>query len=301
MWTTIAAHITQATGHEFQISEQRSVGGGCINQGYALQGYQKGNANPDPSSSPIACTYFVKLNQAAQVAMFEAEALGLQQMRVQPTIRVPEPMCWGVAENSAYIVLEWIELGRGDRSAWQAMGHQLAAMHQVTSAAGFGWDRSNTIGSTPQINPWTKDWAEFFAEHRIGYQLKLAQRRGGRFPQQERLLAAIPELLASHQPQPALVHGDLWSGNVAVTEAGEPVIFDPATYFGDREVDIAMTELFGGFPPEFYQGYNQAWPLDPGYEQRKTLYNLYHILNHFNLFGGSYESQANRMIQQILT
>lgn len=293
MWTTIAAQITQATGYEFQVSNQRAVGGGCINRGYALEGYQKA----DSSSTR---TYFVKLNQAAQLAMFEVEALGLQQMRVQPTIRVPEPICWGVAENSAYIVLEWIDLGRGDRQSWSAMGQQLAAMHRVTSANGFGWDRSNTIGSTPQVNNWTKDWAEFFTQHRIAYQFKLAQRRGGHFPQQERLLTAIPELLANHQPQPALVHGDLWSGNAAVTATGEPVIFDPATYFGDREVDIAMTELFGGFPPEFYQGYSQAWPLDPGYDRRKTLYNLYHILNHFNLFGGSYEAQANRMIQQIL-
>ncbi|MBD1860333.1 MULTISPECIES: fructosamine kinase family protein [Trichocoleus] len=300
MWTTIAAQITQATGYEFQVSNQRSVGGGCINQGYALQGYLKGNPSSDKSSDPTACTYFVKLNQAAQVTMFEAEALGLQQMRIQPTVRVPEPICWGVAENSAYIVLEWIELGRGDRQSWEAMGRQLAAMHQVTSPVGFGWDRPNTIGSTSQINPWTKDWAEFFTQHRIGYQLKLAQRRGGHFPKQDRLLAAIPELLANHQPPPALVHGDLWSGNAAVAATGEPVIFDPATYFGDREVDIAMTELFGGFPPEFYQGYNQAWPLEAGYKQRKTLYNLYHVLNHFNLFGGSYESQANRMIEQIL-
>ncbi len=118
-------------------------------------------------------------------------------------------------------------------------------------------------------------------------------------PQQEKLLAAIPELLA-HQVQPSLVHGDLWGGNAGCTASGEPVIFDPATYFGDREVDIAMTELFGGFPAAFYKGYNEVFPLDAGYEQRKTLYNLYHILNHFNLFGGSYASQANRMIDQIL-
>ena len=122
----------------------------------------------------------------------------------------------------------------------------------------------------------------------------------GHFPLQERLLVAIAGLLRDHQPQPSLVHGDLWGGNAAFTASGEPVIFDPATYFGDREVDIAMTELFGGFPAAFYRGYNEVFPLDSGYEKRKTLYNLYHILNHFNLFGGSYASQANRMIAQIL-
>jgi fructosamine-3-kinase len=164
----------------------------------------------------------------------------------------------------------------------------------------FGWDINNTIGSTVQINNWTANWAEFWAEHRIGYQLKLARRRGGHFPQGERLLKVIPELLAGYEPQPSLVHGDLWGGNAGVTSAGEPVIFDPAAYFGDREVDIAMTELFGGFPAEFYRGYNQVGPLDLGYEKRKTLYNLYHILNHFNLFGGSYASQANQMINRIL-
>jgi fructosamine-3-kinase len=114
------------------------------------------------------------------------------------------------------------------------------------------------------------------------------------------LLNALPQLLAGHNPQPALVHGDLWSGNAAVTQDGEPVILDPATYYGDREVDIAMTELFGRFPSSFYAAYNAAYPLDAGYAQRKTLYNLYHIINHFNLFGGGYGAQANRMIDQLL-
>jgi fructosamine-3-kinase len=164
----------------------------------------------------------------------------------------------------------------------------------------FGWERHNTIGSTPQINTWTASWTEFWVKHRLGYQLQLAQRRGGHFPKQDQLLTLIPDLLAGHTPQPSLVHGDLWSGNAAVTQTGEPVIFDPATYVGDREVDLAMTELFGGFPAAFYHGYNQVFPLDEGYQQRKPLYNLYHVLNHFNLFGGSYESQANRMIMQLL-
>lgn len=286
MWTKIDAHITELTGEEFHTQQRRSVGGGCINQGYAISDGDR--------------TYFVKLNQASQIDMFEAEALGLQQMWETQTIRIPKPICCGIADDKAYIVMEWLDLGRSaNASAWEEMGRQLAAMHKSSSKA-FGWERNNTIGSTPQINTWTSDWAEFFAEHRIGYQLKLAKRRGGHFSQGESLLKAIPELLAGHQPQPSLVHGDLWSGNAAVTVAGEPVILDPAPYYGDREVDIAMTELFGGFPAAFYRGYNEAWPLDAGYEQRKTLYNLYHILNHFNLFGGSYGSQANRTIEEIL-
>ncbi|MEG4275805.1 MULTISPECIES: fructosamine kinase family protein [unclassified Microcoleus] len=301
MWDTIAAHICETTGETFLIDNRRSVSGGCINQGYYI--------------SSSSGTYFVKINQASQISMFEAEALGLQQVGKTQTIRVPEPICWGTEGNWAYIVLEWLDLGgRGGDRAWEEMGRKLAEMHKYTPPllrggeepnsgllrGVFGWDINNTIGSTIQINNWTANWAEFWAEHRIGYQLKLARRRGGHFPQGERLLEMIPELLAGYEPQPSLVHGDLWGGNAGVTSAGEPVIFDPAAYFGDREVDLAMTELFGGFPAEFYRGYNHVLPLDSGYEERKTLYNLYHILNHFNLFGGSYESQANQMISRIL-
>lgn len=284
MWTEIAHRIEKVTEKEFSVNSYSSVSGGCINQGYAL----KGNTG----------TYFVKLNSASQVGMFEAEALGLQQMLATATIRVPKPICWGIAD-SAYIVLEWLELSRGNINFWHELGRKLAAMHSHKGDR-FGWQQNNTIGSTPQINTWTTDWAEFYAQHRLGYQFQLATARGGKFSQQQKLLAAIPEIL-THQPQPSLVHGDLWGGNAACTVNGEPVIFDPATYFGDREVDIAMTQLFGGFPDTFYRGYNEVFPLDSGYEKRKTLYNLYHILNHFNLFGASYESQANRMIAHILS
>ncbi|MBC7971521.1 MAG: fructosamine kinase family protein [Verrucomicrobia bacterium] len=286
MWNQLAAHISRVTGTPFEVSDRRSVGGGCINQGYRV--------------SDGKTTYFVKLNHASELAMFEAELAGLQQMQNTGTIRVPTPIDCGVGGDSAYIILEWLELGRGNDRAWESMGQQLAAMHQVNVAEKFGWERNNTIGSTPQSNTWTTDWTTFWVEQRLGYQLRLAQRRGGHFPRQNQLLAAVPQLLARHTPKPSLVHGDLWSGNVAVTEAGEPVLFDPATYVGDREVDLAMTELFGGFPASFYRGYSQVLPLDDGYQQRKTLYNLYHILNHFNLFGGNYEAQANRMIIQLL-
>jgi fructosamine-3-kinase len=286
MWNYIAEQISQTTGKPFQEPQRRPVGGGSVNQAYALTSGSQ--------------SYFVKINQATRIAMFEAEALGLKQIASTRTIRVPKPICWGTVDGSAYIVLEWLNLGYGTHRAWEEMGRNLAAMHRVSSDRGFGWDQQNTIGFMPQVNPWTTDWTKFFAQQRIGYQFQLAQRRGGNFPNQERLLAAIPELLAGHNPQPSLVHGDLWSGNAAVTQLEEPVILDPATYFGDREVDLAMTELFGGFPNEFYRAYDKAFPLEPGYERRKTLYNLYHILNHFNQFGGSYEGQANRMIASLL-
>jgi fructosamine-3-kinase len=285
MWKQISQQISEATEKNFEISDRRSVSGGCINQGYTISGDHR--------------TYFVKLNRANQVEMFVAEALGLKQMLATKTIRVPKPLCWGVADNSSYIVMEYLELGSNNSQSWEEMGCQLAAMHQVGGASQFGWEINNTIGSTPQINTWTSNWADFFAEHRIGYQLKLAKRKGGSFPDRDLVVEAVREKLSDRNPQPSLVHGDLWSGNAACTRQGEPLIFDPAAYYGDREVDLAMTELFGAFSSAFYRGYNQTWELEEGYQQRKHIYNLYHILNHFNLFGGGYESQANKMIQQL--
>ncbi|MEM7595509.1 MAG: fructosamine kinase family protein [Cyanobacteria bacterium P01_A01_bin.83] len=287
MWTEISQAISKATGQQLAIATTNSVSGGCINQGYKV--------------SSKDTTYFVKLNRASEVEMFAAEALGLQQMQATQTITVPEPICWGTADNSSYIVLQWLNLASGNSQSWRSMGQQLAAMHRQGTSQDFGWSRNNTIGSTPQINTWMDNWADFFAQQRIGYQLKLAKRRGGNFPDTKKIVEAVRNKLADRQPQPSLVHGDLWSGNAAISSDGAPIIFDPATYYGDRETDIAMTELFGGFGAAFYQGYNEAWQLDSGYQQRKQIYNLYHVLNHFNLFGGGYAGQAQRTISNIIS
>ncbi len=286
MWTQITQAITQATGKEFAIANTKSVSGGCINQGYKISGNDT--------------EYFVKLNQASQVEMFAAEALGLKQMYATQTITVPQPICWGIANDSSYIVLQWLDLGRGNNKSWTEMGRQLAAMHRQGTNQNFGFEINNTIGSTPQINTWMDNWADFFAQQRIGYQLKLAKRSGGSFPDTNRVVDAVRDRLADRQPEASIVHGDLWAGNAAITADGAPVIIDPATYYGDRETDIAMTELFGGFPAVFYHGYNEAWQLDSGYQQRKSVYNLYHVLNHFNLFGGGYANQAKRIIETII-
>ena len=286
MWTEIARTITQATGQEFTIAKTNSVSGGCINQGYKISSDQ--------------AEYFVKLNDASEIEMFVAEAIGLKQMYATETITVPQPICYGTTDSSSYIVLQWLDLGRGSSQSYREMGRQLAAMHRQGKSERFGWERNNTIGSTPQINTRNDNWADFFAEQRIGYQLKLAKRRGGSFPDTNKVVEAVRNKLADRQPQASLVHGDLWSGNAAVASDGSPVILDPATYYGDRETDIAMTELFGGFPAAFYQGYNEAWQLEGGYQQRKSIYNLYHVLNHFNLFGGGYANQAKRIIGQII-
>ncbi len=286
VWSAIAKHIAQVTEHPFIIRDIKPVSGGCINQGHCLIGEQQ--------------QYFVKLNQAERLSMFEVEALGLAALTATQTIKVPQVICCGYDSGQSYLVLEWLEFSRGSADSWRVMGQQLAQLHCHSGSQRFGWQQDNIIGSTPQPNPWMDNWATFFAEHRIGYQLRLAQRRGGNFPYPNQVVPKIKAILGDRRPPPALVHGDLWSGNVAILMTGEPVILDPAVYYGDPEVDVAMTELFGGFPASFYQGYNTYLPIDSGYQQRKTLYNLYHILNHFNLFGGGYERQAQQMLQQCL-
>ena len=175
-------------------------------------------------------------------------------------------------------------------------------MHKSTSKR-FGWSRDNTIGATKQINQTKADWIDFWREHRLGFQLDLAKQKGisrSLTIKGEELLKELDRFFTGYVPEASLLHGDLWSGNIGYLENGEAVVFDPAVYYGDREADIAMTELFGGFPAEFYTAYNEAWPLDHGYRQRKSLYNLYHVLNHFNLFGGSYAIQAENMLYRLL-
>jgi len=287
---TIGRAIGVANGRPFRIRARESVGGGCINAAWRVSG-DDGQA------------YFVKLNAAGQTDMFAAEFAGLAELRAAGGVRVPAPVCAGASARASFLVLEYLEFGRGGASAYENLGRQLAALHRVTRPE-FGWSRDNTIGATPQPNRPGDDWVRFWRERRLGHQLALAAARGhrGRLQQRgERLMSALPALLAGHAPAASLLHGDLWSGNHAFTRDGEPVIFDPAVYYGDREADLAMTELFGGFPASFHHAYRTAWPLADGYELRKVLYNLYHVLNHLNLFGGGYRAQAEGMIDALLS
>ena len=287
-WDDITSSISRATGEPFVLDQQTHIGGGDINTAMKVTG--RGQA------------YFLKFNNANLLDMFEAEADGLRDLAATAAIRVPRAICTGVSGAQAYIVLEYLPMGGRDYGVMPRFGEQLAQMHHH-SADRFGWHRQNTIGSTPQINTWCDDWLDFWREHRLGYQLQLAKRHGlnSRTIQQGELLQdRLAEFFSDYQPQASILHGDLWSGNYGVLDNGEPVIFDPATYYGDREADLAMTELFGGFGNEFYASYNSAWPLDAGYKTRKTFYNLYHILNHFNLFGGGYGSQVAGMIDRLL-
>lgn len=290
LFINISDHIQQATGRRFRLENHRPLAGGCINRSEVMEGDD-------------GLRFFVKLNNSSLSNMFDVEAEGLRALKAACALRIPGPVCAGVWQDTAYLVLEFIDLARAaGTETHSALGRGLATLHRATSDR-FGWHLDNTIGSTPQINSWCDHWIDFFREMRMSPQLRLAYDNGiGRqtLSAGENLLQRLDEFFTGYMPIPSLLHGDLWGGNFAADTAGEPVIFDPAPYFGDREADLAMTELFGGFGRAFYEAYNADWPLDDGYKTRKKLYNLYHVLNHFNLFGGGYSMQARGMIHDLL-
>jgi fructosamine-3-kinase len=288
VWHAVARSIAHAVGRPCEAQQANPVSGGCINQGYRLQAGGR--------------DFFVKLNAASTLPMFEAEVASLEALAATRTVRVPRPICTGRDAERAWLTLEYLPLSPARPRAMALLGEQLAAMHRVTQGQ-FGWTRDNTIGSTPQVNQQESDWCDFWGRHRLAYQLELAYRNGHCGALRDRgqmLLERLPQLLGSHRPVASLLHGDLWTGNAAMSADGEPVIFDPAVYYGDREADLAMTNLFGGFPPEFYRAYQHAWPLEPGHRERRELYNLYHVLNHLNLFGAGYLRRAQDMIDRLL-
>lgn len=245
---------------------------------------------------------FIKTAPAAALPRFEAEVAGLATLRTAGALRVPEVIACGLDGSQARLVLEYFDLCGLDRSSGAALGRALATLHR-TLGQEFGVEKDNFIGATPQINTPHRNWARFFADCRLKPQLDWALENGMERGVVERgrdVAARLGAFFVDYTPGPSLLHGDLWSGNADALTNGTPVIFDPAVYYGDREADLAMAELFGGFPESFFAAYREAWPLDPGFETRKTLYNLYHILNHYNLFGPSYQGQAKRMIERLL-
>lgn len=287
-WKSLKHQLAAEFDEDFQIDSFQHVSGGDINQAFLINCHEK--------------SYFIKVNQAALFEMFEAEQAGLNEIAATKTIRVPKPITCGRVNSYSYLLMENLNLKRGSSNSDQILGRQLAQLHQIKQPF-FGWFGDNTIGSTPQINDPDESWPNFWRTKRIEFQLQLAKSNGisGRLQSRGELLCErIESFFLDYQPQASLVHGDLWAGNAGVADGLEPVIFDPACYYADREVDIAMTELFGGFSADFYASYNEIFPLDTGYSVRKTLYNLYHILNHLNLFGSAYLSQAQNMIDRIL-
>lgn len=262
------------------------LAGGCINATYRI-------------TAGDGRSLFLKSNTAAQAPMLAAEASGLDLLAAADGPRVPRVLGHGTAQGCAWLVTEYLDLQGGGNAT--AFGRDLARMHAYRGES-FGLDHDNWIGTTPQPNTPIEDWVAFWRQRRLGHQLELAAADGHRdiAERGQRLVECMEAFFAGYRPAPSLVHGDLWAGNQAYDEHGRGVIFDPAVYFGDREADLAMTELFGGLPEAFWSGYREVWPLEPGYPVRRDLYNLYHILNHAHLFGGGYVRQSAHMIDRLL-
>jgi protein-ribulosamine 3-kinase len=286
---TLAEAINTATGSP--VKNTSPVSGGDINeaaQAMLADGRQ----------------VLVKWNRGSFPGMFTAERKGLELLALANALRIPTVLAHAeaAADCPAFIVLEWLGRGSSTTAVAEALGRGLAAQHRTT-AAKFGLDHHNFCGSNAQINTPAADWVIFFGERRLGCQMELAARRarlpGQRANNLEKLISRLGDWLPTHPPA-SLLHGDLWGGNWLVTAAGEPALIDPAVYYGHREADLSFTELFGGFPTVFYHAYQSAWPLEPGYEERKPLYNLYHLLNHLNLFGESYGGGVDAVLQRYI-
>jgi protein-ribulosamine 3-kinase len=284
----LSAAIGETVAAQLRAEPASAVHGGCINRCYRWES----------SVGPL----FVKLSSSEGREMLAAEADGLEALRQGDAVRVPRVLGLGSNESEAWIVLEWISFGHASADSEATLGERLARQHRISSQA-FGWRRENFIGRTAQRNEWHADWPAFFRDRRLVRQLELAQKNGFGGKLLERgatLVDTFGEFFETYHPQPALLHGDLWGGNWAADEQGQPVLFDPAVYYGDREADLAMTRLFGGFGADFYSAYAAAWALETGSETRAKLYNLYHVLNHLNLFGGGYARQALGLIESLL-
>jgi fructosamine-3-kinase len=288
----LARAVSDATEVLFEITAIEAVTGGCIHTAMKITGEMAGESRD----------FFAKVNEAENAAMFASEADGLRALHGAHAVIVPRVIVNGADDEHSWIVLEWLELGPLDEKAGAHLGVSLAVQHRKPHAK-FGWATDNFIGRTPQANGWSEDWLAFWREKRLMAQLRLAARN--RLPSRmidrgERLAADCSAFFTTYTPEKSLLHGDLWGGNAAAIEGVTPVMFDPAVYVGDREADIAMTELFGGFPKDFLAAYRAAWALDDGYATRRNFYNLYHVLNHANLFAGNYVRQAEESIERLI-
>ncbi|SDG93622.1 Fructosamine-3-kinase [Vibrio xiamenensis] len=287
MWQAISQQLSDTLMFDFQIVEKQKIHGGDISECYMI--------------SDNTQRYFIKLNRVECLHNFEAEAENIALLRQTSSVFVPELVMLGKTKEHAFLVLNYLPTKPLDDAANSyKFGQQLAKLHNWGEQKEYGLDIDNYLGEMLQPNKWEKKWSHFFAEQRIGWQLQLMREKGIELVDITEFTQVIRELLNGHQPKPSLLHGDLWHGNTAISAFG-PLCFDPACYWGDRECDLALTELFGGFQAEFYQGYESISPLSYSYPQRKTIYNLYHILNHYNHFGGHYLDQAQKMIDEVMS
>ena len=282
----LVRHFAQS-GEVLIINDFSYSSGGCINSAGVIE-------------SNLGLM-FVKWNNRHQFpGMFESESKGLNLLREPGVIRVPKPITHGEEDSYSFLLTEFIQSTARSKTYWELLGEQLAALHRNSSDR-FGLDHNNYIGSLFQINTQVNDWLEFYIQHRLEYQLKLAVDKGkiekGINAKFQKFYKELSTVLPTGEP-PNLVHGDLWSGNLMTGSEGEPVIFDPAVYFGHREVDLAMTKLFGGFSSRFYDVYNETFPLKPGINERIEIYQLYPLLVHVNLFGGGYGSQVKAILNR---
>ncbi len=281
-----AAHLSEYIGQRVDVRREAVVGGGGINDCHVLE--------------TTAGRFFVKTNAADRYpSMFEAEADGLKRLATTGAVRVPEVIAFGEEQDVSYLLLEHIDLGVMSERFWEASGQRLAALHRHTAST-FGLDRDNYIGSLKQPNSPAADWPSFFMHQRLEPQLRMARDANrldaGAAFRFERLFAKLEHLIPKDTP--ALLHGDLWSGNLLCDRAEQPVLIDPAVHYGHREMDIAMTRLFGGFDARFYSSYHSAYPLMSGWEDRIGLCNLYPLLVHVNLFGGRYAAQVDAVLRR---
>jgi protein-ribulosamine 3-kinase len=265
-----------------EVKSAQRVSGGCINNGARLK-------------TDSGRSFFLKTNQRTPQDMFAREAEGLQALRVEKGPRVPEPYLYG----STFLLLEDLQPAAPSQDYWSRFGRKLAELHNHQHSK-FGFEHDNYIGSNPQPNSWTENGYEFFAEQRLGFQAEMARSRGLLGRQEVRQVEALSRRLPDLIPeQPAsLIHGDLWSGNATSDSQGAPALIDPAAHYGWVEAELAMTALFGTFPNGFYQAYQEVRPLEAGFQERFPIYNLYHLLNHLNLFGGSYLSQVTSILRR---
>jgi fructosamine-3-kinase len=269
---------------------EAAVAGGCIAESYRWR-------------VGAGTRAFVKTMPPGAADVLDGEAAGLAELDAAGAIRVPRVLGRGVAASHAWLALEWLELTTPSPASDARLGERLAELHRVRSDR-HGWHRANHLGRTPQVNDPHGDWVTFLRTRRLAPQLERARAGGHPARLVDRgllLLDLLGVFYASYAPAPSLLHGDLWSGNYGALAGGEPVVYDPAPYYGDREADVAMTRLFGGFGPRFHAAYQATWPLDAAAGYRRDLHNLYHVLNHLNLFGGAYAAQAERMIDGLLS
>jgi protein-ribulosamine 3-kinase len=284
-WQVLGDMLSEYTGIQYG-RMATPLQGGSINEAYRLGDDRH--------------QIFVKLNRGDRLEMFNAEQAGLEAIRNSGSIRVPEVFATGRIADQSFIAMEYIELG-GKINPDQ-FASALAAMHNCKQQR-FGFDCDNTIGSTAQPNTWTDNWIDFWRRYRLGFQLELARENGidpNLIDAGERLCGILESFFSNYQPQGSLLHGDLWQGNYAADNSGQVVIYDPACYFGDHEADLAMMELFGHPGERFFEVYRDSFDIDDGYRARRDLYNLYHLLNHANLFGGGYAAQALQLIQKLM-